>query len=121
MAFMRSKLKPKQLVVALSLVAGSFAAFATPQAQEHFHFSALNGSMASGTVEQVEEFPQPSRFDTFAELFEHAVRPQPAERLLIRLDDGSTITLEQDGTRRFAAGQRVRVFAHVNGRSVAPE
>lgn len=114
-------MKPRKLVVALFLAASSLAAFATPHAQEAFEFSALEGPIATGTVERVQEVALPSRFDTFAELFEHAVRPQTADRLLIRLDDGTAVTLEQDGTRRFEAGQRVRVFAHATGASIAPE
>lgn len=100
-------MKSRNAVLALSLAALSLGC-ALPYAQ-------------TGIVEQVQEVAAPSRFDTFAELFEHAVRPQTADRLLIRLDDGSAVTLEQDGMQRFEAGQRVRVFAHADGASVALE
>lgn len=110
---------PKRLLAALSLASATLAACAT----QDFDPSALDNvnPITAGTVERVQDVPLASRFDTFAEIFEHSVRPETAKRLLIRLDDGSALTLEQDEPERFEAGQRVHVFTHANGADVVSD
>jgi hypothetical protein len=63
-----------------------------------------------GTVEAVQEAPAPRRMQAFApDFFEHRVRPEMREELVIRLDGGAVITLPRDDALPLQPGQRVRV------------
>lgn len=89
----------------------SLAGCATPYAPQDFDFSGL----PSGMIESVSEVPRD--IHAFEDAIEHKINPELADRLLIRLDDGRAVTVLEEGMRRFAPGQRVRI---VSGR-VEPE
>lgn len=92
-------------ILAVAVLAAALAACATPYAPQEFE----SGGIASGMVEAVREVP----LDTFGfeEAIEHSINPRIAEQLVIRLDDGSAVTLLEGAVQRFAPGQRVRVIA----------
>lgn len=65
-----------------------------------------------GVVESVREVPLPSSAGGLADVFEHAINPETAQELVVRLEDESAITVIQDGARRFEPGQTVLVEAN---------
>jgi len=65
-------------------------------------------AFAYGVVESIGEAP-PS-----ANSFEHAVKPE-GDEILVRLEDGSTLTVVQDAPLRLAAGERVVVIRERHG------
>lgn len=93
----------KSLVAAFSLAA--LAGCATPYAPQDFDFSEL----ASGMVESVQEVQLD--IHAFQEAVEHKINREPADRLLIRLDDGRAVSIVEQSAGRFAPGQRVRIVS----------
>jgi len=67
------------------------------------------GDVSYGVIESIGEAP-------LAESpFEHPVRPEIAEEVRVRLDDGGALTVVQDAPLRLAAGQRVVVIRERRG------
>jgi hypothetical protein len=91
-----------------AMLATASAVSAQRYAPEEFDLPplALSGSHA-GTVEAVRETPIARHLP---DVMEHRLRPETREELVIRLDDGSVITVPRDETLRPEPGQRVRVF-----------
>jgi hypothetical protein len=99
-------------IAAMLAAAAPSGASAQRYALEEFDLPqlALIGSHA-GTVEAVCETPITGRRHPFEpDVFEHRFRPETRTELVIRLDDGSVITVPRDETLRPEPGQRVRVF-----------
>jgi outer membrane lipoprotein SlyB len=71
--------------------------------------AALFAASSYGTVESVREVPLAQDPRGFAGVFELSYKPLTADELSVRLDDGRSISVMQDGMRLFAPGQRVRV------------
>ncbi len=88
-------------LVAVSFLAGTLAmAHAAEYAPQEFDFSEL------GTVQSVR---QVQVMDLLPNVLEHAVRPETLNELVIRGDDGREVTLRDEATHRFVAGERVRL------------
>lgn len=66
---------------------------------------------ACGIVELVEPVLLDKGRPGLPDVFEHAVRPEIGDRLLIRLDGGHAVTVVDEGLQRFQPGQRVRVVS----------
>jgi outer membrane lipoprotein SlyB len=109
----------KRVLVAAMLSAAPLVAGAADYAPEEFDFSELSTpqAVAYGTVESVREVPVEDT-SRFAGFFEHAIRPEFADELVVLLDDGRTITVMQNGLNRFGPGQRVRVIPQPLGARV---
>jgi hypothetical protein len=64
----------------------------------------------AGTVESVREQPAPRDMHAFdPDVLEHKVRPETIEVLVVRLDAGPLVVLDQSAARRLQAGQRVNI------------
>src|SRR5262245_31368873 len=94
------------LLLGTALVAG-----AAPYAPEEFDFSGVQALDASalGIVESVREVPLRAELAGLQNVFEHAIKPETGDELVVRLDDGRMVTLVLDGAQRFRPGERVRV------------
>jgi len=92
-------------ILASTILAAALAACAAPYAPQEFDSTAI----ASGMVESVREVPLARH--SFEEAIEHSINPEHAEQLVVRLDDGSAVTLLEGAAQRFAPGQRVRIVA----------
>ena len=105
-----------------SLIAAALLALWAPGAAAEYFGACMvppqEGS--AGTVETVREVPVPRDLHEFdASLFEHSVRPESAEELVVRLDTGPLVVFSEPKAQRLLAGQRVRV--HLNGSLVRVE
>jgi outer membrane lipoprotein SlyB len=109
----------RKLLIA-AILAAATAACATPYAPQEFDFSELAGldGMVYGIVETVRAVELDQRPAGLAGVFEHAIRPEAGDELVVRLDDGRAITVVQDGMQRFEPGQRVRVVPGRRGARV---
>jgi hypothetical protein len=93
------------LIAALLIAATGTVATADDHAPEEFDFAGLS-SVEHGVVEAL-----PPQYPAgLTEVFEHSINPQTDEQLVVRLEDGSAITLVQDGKRQFQDGDRVLVM-----------
>jgi outer membrane lipoprotein SlyB len=109
----------KKALLASILCAAPLAAGAADYAPHEFDFSELSTAqaVACGTVESVREVPV-EYTSGFAAVFEHAIRPEITDELVVLLDNGRTITVMQNGLNRFGPGQRVRVIPQPRGARV---
>ena len=96
----------KKLIAVLVLAGPLSAGYAADYAPQEFDFSEL------GTVESIRQVPI---LELLPDVFEHPVRPQTFDELLIRTDDGRTLVLRDEGLQRFVAGERVRLVSSSNG------
>jgi outer membrane lipoprotein SlyB len=74
---------------------------------------ALDG-VANGIVESLHPV-------VVSNLFEHALKPETADELVIRVDDGRAVVLRQEAMQRFVPGQRVRLVSSTTGLRVEHE
>jgi ABC-type uncharacterized transport system auxiliary subunit len=74
--------------------------------------SASRESIAWGTVESRQEISLAQDMHSY---YEHPLRPDVQERIVVRLDDGSVVTVIDEGESRVEPGQRVRVFVGARG------
>jgi len=86
--------------------------FAADYAPQEFDFSEL------GTVQSVREVPI---LELLPNVFEHAVKPETVNELVIRADDGREVILRDEATQRFFAGERVRLEPGSRGPRVEHE
>ncbi len=105
---------------ALLAFAAPLAGIAVPYAPQEFDFSGLEGAAgaAYGLVESVE--PARPREPLHIDVFEHAVRPGHAKKLVIRLDNGAGISIVHEGPERLEPGQRVYVLFRGGDTRVEP-
>lgn len=99
------------------------ALLATGNAYAHEEFGACLPTEASsaGTVESVRELAVPRDLHAFdPDVLEHKVRPDTTEVVVVRLDAGPVVVLDQSASRRLHAGQRVHVSSDATGFCPAP-
>jgi len=100
-------------LVAVSLAASTLAlAHAAEYAPPEFDFSEL------GTVESVRQVPI---LELLPNVFEHAIRPETVNELVIRADDGREVILHDEAMQRFVTGERVRLEPSSRGARVERE
>ena len=103
----------------IALAADMSAAWAGPYAPQEYDFSELEGN-GYGIIESVREVPLADP-PAFPEVFEHALKPQTGDELLIRLDDGRAIEVMEGEMQRLKPGQRVRIRSDTSGTRVERE
>jgi hypothetical protein len=93
----------------MSAMAGGVAAI--PYAPPGFTFLTFetHAVIEDGTVESVRAVPLRRKLGGFESALEHAINPEVPDEVVVRLDDGGTITFLHEGLPRFTAGQRVGV------------
>jgi hypothetical protein len=103
-------LKAKLCVAAL-MSAMADGVPAIPYAPPSFTFmtSETHALIEDGTVESVRAGPLRPKLGGFESALEHAINPEVADEVVVRLDNGGTITFLHEGLPRFTAGQRVGV------------
>ena len=89
-----------KVTAALFLAGTVSAGYAAEYAPQEFDFSEL------GTVESVRQVPV---LELLPNVFEHSIKPETSEEVLIRADDGREVILRDEPMRRFVAGERVRL------------
>lgn len=99
---------------AFALLAAAGALLASP-AHAGTAFDACFPSTASsaGTVEMVRELEAPRDIHAFdPDVLVHKLRPETVEVLVVRLDTGPLVIIDQAKPHRLQAGARVRVTPH---------
>lgn len=96
----------KKVAAALVLTGLVSTAHAAEYAPQEFDFSGL------GTVECVRQVPV---LELLPNVFEHAVRPETVNELVIRVDDGREVILREGGMQPFVVGERVRLDPRSRG------
>jgi hypothetical protein len=100
-------------LVAVWFAASTLAmAHAAEYAPQEFDFSEL------GTVESVRRVPI---LELLPNVFEHAVRPETVDELVVRVDDGREVILRDEAMQRLVAGERVRLEPSSRGPRVERE
>ncbi|MFL6565015.1 MAG: hypothetical protein ACJ8G5_08800 [Burkholderiales bacterium] len=102
----------KKLIPALFLTSMLSPAYAADYAPQEFDFSEL------GTVESVRQVPM---LELLPNVFEHTLRPETVNELVIRVDDGRELILRDEAMLRFVAGERVRLETSNRGPRVERE
>lgn len=75
-----------------------------------------------GIVERVRDVPVGKYPPELADVFEHAINPETAQQVVVRLGDERAIVVVQDRTRRFQPGEHVLLVREGDGtRLRAPE
>lgn len=75
-----------------------------------------DGFAAWATVIDVDELEAQGAVDERSAPYEEQLQSDPAWRVELRLDDGSTIRLTRNGERPYEPGERVRVLRTADGR-----
>lgn len=96
----------KRLTVVLLLAGALSGVQAAEYAPQEFDFTQL------GTVEIVRQVPI---LDLLPDVFEHPVKPETVDEVVIRIDDGRTVVLRDEAIQRFVAGERVRLVTSSRG------
>lgn len=104
----------------LALAAASLAWSMAPRMEDESSAADADAA-AAGTVEEIQLMGSYKAVAGLWDVFEHAVRPPTADRLLIRLDGGHWVALDAEGLQRFHPGQRVRVVSSGSSRRVEQE
>lgn len=103
----------------VSLIA--LLAAAPAYALENFESCVPGATAGAGTVETVRELQAPRDIHAFdPDVLEHKVRPDTTEVVVVRLDAGPVVVLDQSASGRLHAGQRVRVTSDGTGFCPAP-
>jgi hypothetical protein len=102
----------KKLTAVLILAGTLSMGYAAEYAPQEFDFSEL------GTVQSVRQVPI---LELLPNVFEHAVRPETVNEVVIRVDDGREVILRDEAMQRFAAGERVRLEPSSRGPRVEHE
>ncbi|HVQ60698.1 MAG TPA: hypothetical protein VMS53_01300 [Burkholderiales bacterium] len=99
-------------LVALLLLAPALSADAETYAPQEYDFSELStiGPSADGVVESVRDVRLSANPAELVNVFEHSLNAETGEELVVRLDDGSAVTVRLDGVPRFSPGERVRLL-----------
>lgn len=107
----------KQLIFGMTLLAAALAGCTTlPPVQETD--GAEPHALAYGIVESVREARLREGPAALEGVFEHPVKPDTADEIRVRIDDGRAITVVQDSLRQLAPGQRVVVIPSRRGARV---
>ena len=99
-------------LLAALLLGTALAVAAAPYAPEEYDFSELSsmGPATFGTVESVREAPLRSGPAQLSNVFEHSLNADTGDEVMVRLDDGRSVTLRLEGEQRFRPGERVRLL-----------
>lgn len=103
-------LRAAGFALAALLLAATPPAGAAPYAPEEYDFSGLQalGPSVLGIVESVREVTRHAAQP--ADVLEHALNPETADELVVRLDDGRAVTVRLDARQGFQPGERVRLL-----------
>lgn len=91
------------------LLAAAVLALAGCQADE----PTLGGIVVG--VTEAERADALSYLDESAKYYEHPLVPEVGQRVEVRLDDGSAVTVQHNGPRRYEPGDRVRLLKDSHG------
>ena len=91
------------------LLAAALLALAGCQADE----PTLGGTVIG--VAETERADALSYLDESAKYYEHPLVPEVGQRVEVRLDDGSAVTVQHNGSRRYEPGDRVRLLKDSHG------
>jgi len=107
----------KKLIAVLFLTSMVSPASAAEYAPQEFDFSEL------GTVESVRQVPmlEPLHNVSLPNVFEHPLRPETVNELVIRVDDGRELVVRDEAMHRFVTGERVRLEASSGGPRIEHE
>ena len=102
----------KQIFIAALFAATTSTGFADDYASPEFDFTGLP-SMEHGVVEaHIPQHPP-----GLGEVFEHSINPESDDQIVVRLEDGSAVTVEHDATVPLQPGEAVLVVhAHDGAR-----
>ena len=107
----------KKLLIGFALY-GALSAGAADYAPQEFDFGELAvDGVAHGIVESVRQVSLVGP----ADFLEHALKPETALELVVRIDDGRAVLLRPQEMRSFGAGQRVRLVSTTTGTRVELE
>ena len=105
-------LRTAGVALAAFLLLATPPAGAAPYAPAEYDFSELQalGPSVLGVVESVREVPLRARSAQPADVLEHALNPETADELVVRLDDGRAVTVRLEARQGFQPGERVRLL-----------
>jgi hypothetical protein len=107
--------------LARSIALVALLAAGNAYALEEFGSCLPSETANAGTVESVREVAAPRDIHAFdPDVLEHRVRPDTTEVVVVRLDAGPVVVLDQSASGRLHAGQRVRVTSDGTGFCPAP-
>lgn len=78
----------------------------------HWTSARADDCVAIGIVESVREVKLDTAPVALTEVFEHALRPDTGDELVVRLKDGRTISVIRDSMQLFQPGQHVLIIRH---------
>jgi outer membrane lipoprotein SlyB len=109
-------MKKSLRAVGLAALISGYAT-AAPYAPLEYDFSELESlaGMRRGIVESVHDVQFDGPYKGAFGAFEHAIRHESIDRVVVRLDDGRAVILLRDEMERFEPGQRVRVVVATDG------
>ncbi len=107
----------KILIAVFAVLAlGSCVPLGFCSAEDRSDARAAAGDIVPGTVRSVLAAPEPEEPWEHTHLsYEDPLDEAPREHVVVRLDDGSEVTLLHAGPRRIQAGERVRVYVGEGG------
>ena len=104
------------LAVLALLVLASCTPLCMSSEQHRAEARAVTGDIVQGTVRSVLAAPEPEEPWEHTHLsYEDPLDDPPREQVVVRLDDGSEVTLLYAGPRHIQAGERVRVYVGEGG------
>jgi hypothetical protein len=105
-------LRAAGVALAAFLLLATPPAGAAPYAPAEYDFSELQalGPSVLGIVESVREVPLRALSAQPADVLEHALNPETADELVVRLDDGRAVTVRLGARQGFQPGERVRLL-----------
>jgi len=117
---MRANMNLPGFLLTTLLLAFAAPLAAAPYAPQEFDFSGLESTIgeAYGLVESIQ--PAQPYEPIHVDVFEHAMQPGTAKRFVIRLDDGTGLSIVQEGPEWLEPGQRVYVLFRRGGARVEP-
>jgi hypothetical protein len=72
-------------------------------------------TFAWGTVLSIQDADRGEESEQLAQHDDHPLVPEVGWEIVVQLDDGGAVTLMHNGTRRYAPGERVRLFIDDDG------
>ncbi|HEY3073609.1 MAG TPA: hypothetical protein VGJ74_00400 [Burkholderiales bacterium] len=95
----------RALLVAVLLAAAALSACTS---------SAPSEVVLWATIERLADLPLMDDGE-LPQYYEHPLAPDTEEEIVVRLDDGATLTVPNVGQHRYEAGQRVRIVVGSHG------
>lgn len=72
--------------------------------------------LLGGTVVSVMDAERGDAREESSQHYEHPLAPEAGWRVEVQLDDGSAVTVDHNGSRRYEPGERVRLLVGEDGR-----